>query len=136
MSRVKRPPGLLAWRPSAIYCLGAMHSPTVLVCGPGASIYGVSQFLSVHPARGSGVLGLCFRYPQTRKIILAFYLVMRYNIHVGFAGVMELVDVVDSKSTAGDSVPVRVRSPAPEIDRFRQEACRFLFCKNFHDCCT
>ena len=31
------------------------------------------------------------------------------------AGVMELVDVVDSKSTAGDSVPVRVRSPAPNI---------------------
>ena len=29
------------------------------------------------------------------------------------AGVMELVDVVDSKSTAGDSVPVRVRPPAP-----------------------
>ena len=29
------------------------------------------------------------------------------------AGVMELVDVVDSKSTAGDSVPVRDRSPAP-----------------------
>ena len=30
-----------------------------------------------------------------------------------YAGVMELVDVVDSKSTASDSVPVRVRSPAP-----------------------
>ena len=30
------------------------------------------------------------------------------------AGVMELVDVVDSKSTAGDIVPVRVRSPAPK----------------------
>ena len=29
------------------------------------------------------------------------------------AGVMELVDVVDSKSTASDGVPVRVRSPAP-----------------------
>ena len=29
------------------------------------------------------------------------------------AGVMELVDVADSKSAAGDSVPVRVRSPAP-----------------------
>ena len=28
---------------------------------------------------------------------------------------MELVDVVDSKSTASDSVPVRVRSPAPKI---------------------
>ena len=27
---------------------------------------------------------------------------------------MELVDVVDSKSTAGDSVPVRVRPPAPK----------------------
>ena len=26
-----------------------------------------------------------------------------------------MVDVVDSKSTAGDSVPVRVRSPAPNI---------------------
>ena len=34
-------------------------------------------------------------------------------ISIAPAGVMELVDVVDSKSTAGDSVPVRVRSPAP-----------------------
>ena len=33
------------------------------------------------------------------------------SIH--FAGVMKLVDVADSKSAAGDSVPVRVRSPAP-----------------------
>ena len=38
------------------------------------------------------------------------------------AGVMELVDVVDSKSTAGDSVPVRVRSPAP-ARRKRHIAC-------------
>ena len=37
-----------------------------------------------------------------------------YNIKVRYAGVMELVDVADSKSAAGDSVPVRVRSPAPE----------------------
>ena len=35
------------------------------------------------------------------------------------AGVMKSVDVVDSKSTAGDSVPVRVRPPAPnKTDHF------------------
>ena len=41
---------------------------------------------------------------------------------------MELVDVVDSKSTAGDSVPVRVRSPAP-----KQKATAFAvaFCFGF-----
>ena len=37
---------------------------------------------------------------------------MVYTILV-IAGVMELVDVVDSKSTASDGVPVRVRPPAP-----------------------
>ena len=42
---------------------------------------------------------------------------------------MELVDVVDSKSTAGDSVPVRVRSPAP-TRRKRHIACDELF--SFH----
>ena len=39
---------------------------------------------------------------------------MLYTNKAHFAGVMELVDVVDSKSTAGDSVPVRVRPPAPK----------------------
>ena len=33
--------------------------------------------------------------------------------YVTFAGVMELADVVDSKSTGSDTVPVRVRPPAP-----------------------
>ena len=32
-----------------------------------------------------------------------------------FAGVMELADVVDSKSTGSDTVPVRVRPPAPTL---------------------
>ena len=37
----------------------------------------------------------------------------------------EMVDVADSKSAAGDSVPVRVRSPAP-IRKGRQNASLFL----------
>ena len=44
---------------------------------------------------------------------LAFPAGTRYTCPGFFAGVMELVDVADSKSAAGDSVPVRVRSPAP-----------------------
>ena len=43
---------------------------------------------------------------------------MMYNIICSHAGVMELADVVDSKSTAGDSVPVRVRPPAPNENPF------------------
>ena len=35
------------------------------------------------------------------------------KVHKKCAGVMELVDVVDSKSTAVTGVPVRVRPPAP-----------------------
>lgn len=45
------------------------------------------------------------------------------------AGVMELVDVVDSKSTAGDSVPVRVRPPAPRRSKL-YIACSDFFTKS------
>ncbi len=39
-----------------------------------------------------------------------------------------MVDVVDSKSTAGDSVPVRVRPPAPRKER-PQRGRSFLMCE-------
>ena len=41
---------------------------------------------------------------------------------------MELVDVVDSKSTAGDSVPVRVRSPAPKGKATQKGGFFFWYC--------
>lgn len=42
------------------------------------------------------------------------------------AGVMELADVVDSKSTGGDTVPVRVRPPAPK--KRVEYSTRFYLC--------
>ena len=48
---------------------------------------------------------------------------IQYNRCVPHAGVMELADVVDSKSTASDGVPVRVRPPAPK-SRLHPNGCR------------
>ena len=47
-----------------------------------------------------------------RKLLLAF-LGKVYYTRKATCRCDGMVDVVDSKSTAGDSVPVRVRSPAP-----------------------
>ena len=47
--------------------------------------------------------------------MLAIFPVLYYNSLVN-AGVLELVDEADSKSAAGDSVPVRARSPAPAFE--------------------
>ena len=60
--------------------------------------------------RKVGCLHLIFS--KSRKFMLAILEKIVYT-NLAPAGVMELVDVVDSKSTAGDSVPVRVRPPAP-----------------------
>ena len=57
----------------------------------------------------------CFKKYTNANFLLAIFSGMVYTIEER-AGVMELVDVVDSKSTAGDSVPVRVRPPAPSLN--------------------
>lgn len=73
----------------------------------------MSQKHQIVRARQSGVIVGFF--DVMTKFVLAFSEKLRYNINVALhhAGVMELVDVVDSKSTDGDIVPVRVRPPAP-----------------------
>ena len=48
------------------------------------------------------------------KINIDFSETIYYNSSVIFAGVMELADVLDSKSSGSDTVPVRPRSPAPK----------------------
>lgn len=49
------------------------------------------------------------------------------SIH--FAGVMKLVDVADSKSAAGDSVPVRPRPSAPYAARVMRPGAPPIFVK-------
>ena len=61
------------------------------------------------------------------KITLAIRRRFGYNSKVSSAGVMELVDVADSKSAAGDSVPVRVRSPAPRAEDLRRRSSALFF---------
>ena len=51
---------------------------------------------------------------QKEKLSLAFWKEIDYTIKVNSCRCDGMVDVVDSKSTASDGVPVRVRSPAPK----------------------
>ena len=50
------------------------------------------------------------------KLFLAFFLNLYYTVEVP-AGVLELVDEVDSKSIASDGVRVRVPPPVPNNHR-------------------
>ena len=49
-----------------------------------------------------------------KQNVLDFFCKKEYYLLATNAGVMELADVLDSKSSGSDTVPVRPRSPAPE----------------------
>ena len=97
-------PGTGAWTGTlAASLLDMDFKKSVLACMGGVLLAGA--IMGALSLLGVSVFG--------GEIYLAIPHRLRYNVRVASAGVMELVDVVDSKSTAGDSVPVRVRSPAP-----------------------
>ena len=57
---------------------------------------------------------LCNNILYFALFAIDFFCRFGYNSLRQFAGVMELADVLDSKSSGSDTVPVRPRSPAPK----------------------
>ena len=62
------------------------------------------------------------------KVSLEFCALILYNIKSLNAGVMELVDVTDSKSVGSDTVWVRVPPPAPRRSKVRFAPTLFYSC--------
>ena len=60
---------------------------------------------------------LCNNILYFALFAIDFFCRFGYNSLRQFAGVMELADVLDSKSSGSDTVPVRPRSPAPKVHR-------------------
>ena len=90
--------------------------------------------------RGKGAAGIAPVVPDTTGVILRNIYRILFSllpsggllciISFAPAGVMELVDVADSKSAAGDSVGVRVPPPAPRRRSKLHIACSDFFQKS------
>ena len=69
---------------------------------------------------------LCNNILYFALFAIDFFCRFGYNSLRQFAGVMELADVLDSKSSGSDTVPVRPRSPAPKNGILCKKSAVFL----------
>ena len=69
---------------------------------------------------------LCNNILYFALFAIDFFCRFGYNSLRQFAGVMELADVLDSKSSGSDTVPVRPRSSAPKKGSANAEPCFFI----------
>lgn len=71
---------------------------------------------------------LCNNILYFALFAIDFFCRFGYNSLRQFAGVMELADVLDSKSSGSDTVPVRPRSPAPKKTAFFVKRVPIFYC--------